>query len=44
MSGPSHPPFFGEHDFSDDLVEEYYRGHWAFCRSNKGSDHDEWKG
>jgi hypothetical protein len=44
VGGPVHPPFFGEHDFSDDLVEEYYRGQWAFCRSNKGTDHDEWRG
>lgn len=43
-SGPIHPPFFGEHDFSDDLVEEYYRGQWAFCRANKGNDHDDWRG
>ena len=44
VSGPVHPPFFGEHAFSDDLVEEYYRGQWAFCRSNKGTDHDNWSG
>lgn len=40
---PTHMPFVGVHDYSDEVVEEYWRGHWAFGRVSKGNDHDEWK-
>jgi hypothetical protein len=40
---PQYMPFCGVHDHSDELLEEYYRGTWAFGRANKGNDHDEWK-
>ncbi|CAD2216727.1 hypothetical protein AGDE_12768 [Angomonas deanei] len=40
---PSGMPFTGVHDFSDELVEEYHRGQWAFGRRNKGGDIDEWR-
>ncbi|CCW69481.1 unnamed protein product [Phytomonas sp. Hart1] len=40
---PIYMPFCGVHDVSDELVEEYYRGHWAFGRSSKGNDHDDWQ-
>lgn len=36
-------PYAGVHDYSDEVVEEFYRGQWAFGRINKGNDHDEWK-
>lgn len=40
---PQYMPFCGVHDYSDELVEEFYRGQWAFGRTSKGNDHDEWK-
>lgn len=40
---PMYMPFCGVHDYSDELVEEFYRGQWAFGRESKGNDHDEWK-
>lgn len=43
MGHPIYMPFCGVHDYSDELVEEYYRGQWAFSRRSKGNDHDEWK-
>lgn len=40
---PLYMPFCGVHDYPDELVEEYYRGQWAFGRESKGNDHDEWR-
>ncbi|KAG8340738.1 hypothetical protein TRVL_08435 [Trypanosoma vivax] len=40
---PLYMPFCGVHDYPDELVEEYYRGQWAFGRASKGNDHDEWR-
>lgn len=40
---PAYMPFCGVHDAPDELVEEYYRGQWAFGRTSKGNDHDEWR-
>ncbi|EPY35670.1 hypothetical protein STCU_01004 [Strigomonas culicis] len=43
QGNPLYMPFCGVHDYSDELVEEYYRGQWAFGRTSKGNDHDEWR-
>lgn len=40
---PMHMPFAGVHDFSDEVVEEFFRIHSPFGRANKGNDHDEWR-
>lgn len=40
---PVYMPFCGVHDYSDELVEEFYRGQWAFGHESKGNDHDEWR-
>mmetsp|Transcript_880 Transcript_880/g.954 ORF Transcript_880/g.954 Transcript_880/m.954 type:complete len:271 (+) Transcript_880:19-831(+) len=42
-NNPQYMPFCGVHEYSDEVMEEYYRGTWAFGRLNKGNDHDEWK-
>lgn len=43
QGSPVYMPFCGVHDYSDELVEEFYRGQWAFGRVSKGNDHDEWR-
>jgi hypothetical protein len=40
---PTTVPFSGDHGCSDELVEEYFRMHWAFGRTSKANDSDGWK-
>lgn len=40
--GASSYPYMGVHNYSDELVEEYYRGQWPFSRVNKSGDADGW--